>query len=124
MAHPQIPIPPAGIARQQVEPPPVGLAAPPTFLERWGVILLACAGAWVLLVASIVVYYYLQHQPQFPAVSTLAPDQMREALSLHKEQEEQFRDSLVSIFDLAVTRTVLPIVTLLLGYLFGKNTKD
>ncbi len=102
----------------------MGVTAPPTFLERWGVILLACAGAWVLIIASAIVYYYLRYQPTFPSGSGMTSDQMREALGLHKEVEEQFRDSLVSIFDLAVTRTALPIVTLLLGYLFGKNTKD
>jgi hypothetical protein len=34
----------------------------------------------------------------------------------------QFRDPVGYVFDLTVTKTVLPIVTLLLGYLFGKKS--
>jgi len=48
-------------------------------------------------------------------------DQIREALSIHKEFHQQWTESLTSIFDLLVTKTVLPLVTLLLGYLFGRR---
>lgn len=111
-------------AREAVEPPPVGSTSKPSFLELWGVIFLAFAGAWILLVGSATLIYYFRTQPGLPSTAGLTPDQMREALSLHKELLEQWRDSLTSVFDLLVTKTVLPLVTLLLGYLFGKNIKD
>jgi hypothetical protein len=36
----------------------------------------------------------------------------------------QGRDSLTYIFDLLVTKTAMPLVTLLLGYLFGRRGDD
>jgi hypothetical protein len=38
----------------------------------------------------------------------------------HKQVSDQWSELLTRIFDLLVTKTVLPIFTLLLGYLFGK----
>ncbi len=93
---------------------------PPTFLERWRVVFLACTGAWILFVGLAILVYYFWKQPPFPNLTGQSPDQIKEALSSHKELLEQWKYSLVSIFDSLVTKTVLPIVTLLLGYLFGK----
>jgi hypothetical protein len=42
-------------------------------------------------------------------------------LAVYKQLCDQSRDSLTYIFDLLVTKTALPLVTLLLGYLFGKT---
>jgi len=52
----------------------------------------------------------------------LSTDQVKDALNIHKQALDQWRDSLTFIFDLLVTKTALPIVTLLLGYLFGKKS--
>ena len=106
---------------QYVEPAEIGSAIPPTFLERWGVILLTCAGAWVLAVGTTILVYYVRNAPALPDLAHLSPDQVQQALNVHKQVQDQWRDSLTSIFDLLVTRTVLPIITLLLGYLFGKE---
>ena len=46
--------------------------------------------------------------------------QVKDVLDVYKQIYDQYRQSLTDVFDLLVTRTVLPIVTLLLGYLFGK----
>jgi uncharacterized membrane protein YraQ (UPF0718 family) len=94
--------------------------APPTFLERWGVVFLACAGAWILAVGTALLIYFFWKQPAFPSMTGQTPDQVTQALSVHKQLSDQWSESLTSIFDLLVTKTVLPIVTLLLGYLFGK----
>ena len=93
---------------------------PPTFLERWGVVFLACGGGWILLVGTSLFLFYLWKQPPSANLSGLQGEALRDALAMHKEALDQWRDSLTFIFDLLVTRTVLPIVTLLLGYLFGK----
>jgi hypothetical protein len=42
-------------------------------------------------------------------------------LDLHKTATDQFRDALNFAFDLMVTKTILPLLTLLLGYLFGSK---
>jgi hypothetical protein len=94
---------------------------PPTFLERWGVVFVACAGGWILLVSSGILIHFLRNQPSFPNVSGLSPDQAKDALAVYKQLCDQSRDSLTYIFDLLVTKTALPLVTLLLGYLFGKT---
>ena len=94
--------------------------APPTFLERWGVVFLACAGAWILAVGTALLIYFFWKQPAFPNMTGQTPDQVTQALSVHKQLSDQWSESLTGIFDLLVTKTVLPIVTLLLGYLFGK----
>jgi len=107
--------------RPQREPPPVGNTAKPPFLDRWGVIFVACAGGWVLAVSLSILIYYLCSQPQLPSMNNLTPEQIKEALNVHKELRTQWTESLTMIFDLLVTRTVLPIVTLLLGYLFGRR---
>ena len=99
----------------------VGNAKDPTFLERWGVVFVAWVGGWILLVGSGMLVYFLLHQPVQPNLAGLSVDQIQGALSSHKQLLDQWRDSLTFIFDLLVTKTALPILTLLLGYLFGKR---
>jgi len=94
---------------------------PPTFLEKWGIVFVACAGGWILLVGSGILIFFLSHQPTLPSLAGLAADQAKDVLNLHKQLYEQGRDSMTYIFDLLVTKTALPLVTLLLGYLFGKG---
>ena len=94
---------------------------PPTFLEKWGIVFVACAGGWILLVGSGILIYFLCHQPALPSLAGQTAEQAKEVLNLHKQLYDQWRDSLTYIFDLLVTKTALPLVTLLLGYLFGKG---
>jgi hypothetical protein len=93
----------------------------PTFLERWGVVFVAFAGGWILLVGSGILIYFLRNQPALPNLSGLTADQAKDALNNYKQLYEQWRDSQTYIFDMLVTKTALPLVTLLLGYLFGKG---
>ena len=41
--------------------------APPSFLERWGVIFLACFAFWIIVVGTIILSYFLYHQPAAPS---------------------------------------------------------
>jgi hypothetical protein len=95
---------------------------PPTFLEKWGVVFVSVGGIWMLAIAATVLVYYLLHlsfpPPQPPQ---MAATDYKQVLDMQKASSDQFRDSLGFIFDLLVTRTVLPLVTLLLGYLFGSK---
>jgi hypothetical protein len=95
--------------------------APPSFLERWGVIFLAGFSGWIILTGTIILVYFLLKQPPTPNLSGLSADQLRDALNTQKVLEDQWRDSLTYIFDLLITKTALPLVTLLLGYLFGRS---
>ena len=95
--------------------------APPIFLERWGVIFVAWVGAWILAVSTALIVYFIVKHPALPILTGLTAEQSRDALAAQKLVEDQWRDSLTYVFDMTVTKTVLPIATLLLGYLFGRS---
>ena len=56
--------------------------APPTFLERWGVVFVACIGGWILVVGSGILIYFLRYQPPLPDMGRLTPDQAGTRLPL------------------------------------------
>lgn len=96
---------------------------PPTFLEKWGVIFVSVGGIWMLGVCIAMLWYYLDHLPGPPALTSATnPQDYTALLNLHKTANDQFRDSVSFAFDLMVTKTILPLITLLLGYLFGKKS--
>ena len=74
-----------------------------------------------MAVGTALVVYYILKAPATPDLSHISPEQAQQALAVHKQLADQWRESLTALFDLLVTRTVLPIITLLLGYLFGKK---
>lgn len=90
-------------------------------LDRWGTQFVWWAGAWILVVASVLLADYLWKQPSLPNTASLNSDQIKEALSTYHALSEELQKSLTSLFDLLVTKTALPVVTLMLGYLFGKR---
>jgi len=95
---------------------------PPTFLERWGVVFVSVSGIWMLGISIATLWFYLAHLSFPPAQSsTMTPTDYRALLELHKTATDQFRDSVSFAFDLMVTKTMLPLLTLLLGYLFGSK---
>jgi hypothetical protein len=97
--------------------------APPTFLEKWGVVFVSVGGIWMLGVCIAMLGYYLGHLPGPPPTQSPAEtaDQYRQVLDNQKLAVDHFRDSLNFAFDLMVTKTILPLITLLLGYLFGSK---
>ncbi len=96
--------------------------APPTFLERWGVLFVSVGGFWMLSVCVAMLWFYLTHLSLPPSqTATTRPGDYRALMELHKSATDQFRDSVNFVFDLIVTKTVLPLLTLLLGYLFGSK---
>lgn len=94
---------------------------PPSFLERWGVVFLGWVGGRILLTGTALVAYFLAHQPPPPNLGGLNNDQIKGALETHKLLLDQWHESLSNIFDLLITKTAVPIATLLLGYLFGRS---
>lgn len=95
---------------------------PPSFLEKWGVVFVSVGGIWMLGVCIAMLWYYLAHLTPPPAQAAGATAaQYKEILDGHKLAVDQFRDALNFAFDLMVTKTILPLLTLLLGYLFGSK---
>jgi hypothetical protein len=127
MAAPPPAVPPN--PPQQVTIPVSGAAGignlsitPPTFLEKWGVVFVSVGGIWMLGVCIAMLWYYLAHLSLPPAqTTTIKPEDYKALLDLHKTATDEFRDSLSFAFDLMVTKTILPLLTLLLGYLFGSK---
>jgi hypothetical protein len=121
--------PPAVPSPPQVTIPVSGSAGfgnltitPPTFLEKWGIVFVSVGGLWMLGVCVAMLWYYLCHLPlPLALTSTSKPEDYKALLDLHKTGIDQFRDSLNFAFDLMVTKTILPLLTLLLGYLFGSK---
>ena len=76
----------------------------------------------MLCVCIAMLWYYLAHLelPPTQMPSTKIED-YKLALDLNQKATEQFRNSLSFMFDLMVTKTILPLLTLLLGYLFGSK---
>lgn len=95
--------------------------APPTFLERWGVIFVSVAGLWILFIGSWLMYSYLHHIPTLPNAASMPADRVKDAITMQKQLSDAWLGEFTPVFDLLVTKTMLPIVTLLLGYLFGKT---
>ncbi len=83
---------------------------------------MSVGGLWTLGICVAMLWYYLTHLSFPPALtSTVKPEDYKAILDLHKTAPDQFRDSLNFAFDLMVTKTILPLLTLLLGYLFGSK---
>lgn len=92
------------------------------YLDRWGSNFVWFAGIWVALVGSTLLWYFLWKLPAIPVIGKdLAPDQVKVALETHQTLTEGLQKSLMGVFDLLVTKTALPVITLMLGYLFGKR---
>ena len=94
---------------------------PPTFLERWGVVFVAWVGGWILLTSTAMLVYFVLQRPALPSLAGVTVEQIRGTVEAHKLAEDGWRDSVSYLYDLTVTKTALPIVTLLLGYLFGRT---
>jgi uncharacterized membrane protein len=96
--------------------------SPPTFLEKWGVVFVAVGGVWMLCECVVILWYYLHHLSPPPMQgSGVTTEEYKAMLDAHKTATDQFRESVSFVFDLLVTKTILPLLTLLLGYLFGSR---
>src|ERR1700722_587760 len=87
--------------------------APPTFLEKWGVVFVSVGGFWMLCVCIAMLWFYLAHLELPPTQTPVTKiEDYKLALDLYQKATEQFRNSLSFMFDLMVTKTILPLLTL------------
>ncbi len=121
----QLNVPPASAGKViEVSKYAVGDASklqPLSALQQWGVYFVVVVGGWILVVGLGVLAYAFHSHPQMPNIAGMGDAQAKDVLNNYKQLTDYWRDSLVIVFDLLVTKTTLPIVTLLLGYLFGKK---
>jgi len=94
----------------------------PTALDKWAFSLLCWTGITVLLFCLYGVYDLHQIiEPKLPDMKGSTVAEVQAAVNQHKLISEELRAPFLSTFDLIVTRTLMPFVTLLTGYLFGKS---
>jgi hypothetical protein len=96
-------------------------SVPPTFLEGLGGQILVWSGLWVLITSTALIILFIVKLPAMPGYVNLPPEEFKTELANYKQLCEVFLNPIKDIFDITVTKTVIPIVTLLLGYLFGKG---
>lgn len=104
-------------------PSDVGSAKPPppSFLQRWGVYILLGIGAWMLAVSSSILWHFLHTEPILPPTATTSA--FKDNMDAFKAVHDQWRESFTFVFDLMITKTMLPLFTLILGYLFGRGKR-
>ncbi len=93
----------------------------PTVVEWWAFWLLLVIGVSVLGISLYGAYdHFVNIGPRLPPLDGRSLPEVQESVNRHKLIAEEARAPFLAMFDLIVSRTLLPLVTLLMGYLFGK----
>ena len=67
--------------------------------------------------------YWLGYSPKVPALSS-DPITAKALLDNYKAASALFLDDLFRVFDVVIAKALLPLFTLILGYLFGANLQS
>ena len=97
-----------------------------TFVQRAGLWLAAGVGAIIAVVtAAILVFVYL-HYPTLPSVDPLknAGADSKLAIEQYKELSQVAIKNAQDLFQTIVSQALLPVLTAILGYIFGKSDKS
>ena len=93
-----------------------------TEIEKWAFVLLCVTLGFVLLFCGFgLCDLFWKVEPALPAISGNNINEVQAAVNAHRLIAEEMRAPLAQAYDLLITRTLLPIATLLLGFLFGKS---
>jgi hypothetical protein len=93
----------------------------PTTIDWWAFVSLCFIGVVVLIMCVYGAYdLFFKLEPGLPRIRGDTLADVQASVNRHKLIEEELRAPYWSFFDLIVSRTLLPLVTLLMGYLFGK----
>ncbi len=95
------------------------------FDEKWpttkvGYYLAIFVLIYIALVTVIILINYLWHTPSLPAVSGLEPG----VLESYDHLSNTARDQAVELFDTFVHKSMIPVLTAILGYIFGVRGSD
>jgi hypothetical protein len=99
-----------------------GIKNKPTTIDWWAFFSLCCIGTVVLSMCIYGAYdLFFKIEPALPNLTGDTLADVQASVNPHKLIEEELRAPFWSYFDLIVSRTPLPLVTLLMGFLFGKS---
>ncbi len=75
---------------------------------------------YIAVVTIVILFNYLWHTPSLPAVSGLEPG----VLESYDQLSNTARDQAVKLFDTFVHKSMIPVLTAILGYIFGMRGAD
>ena len=97
----------------------------PTFVQRAGLWLAAGVGALIAIVTICVLVFLYVYYPSLPPAESLKDAAVaKETLANYKELSGIAIKSAQDIFTTIVVSALLPVLTAILGYIFGRGSKD
>jgi uncharacterized membrane protein len=97
----------------------------PTFVQRAGLWLAAGVGALIAVVTLCVLGFLYVYYPSMPPAESLKDAAVaKETLANYKELSGIAIKSAQDIFTTIVVSALLPVLTAILGYIFGRGGKD
>lgn len=97
----------------------------PTFVQLAGLWLAAGVGAIIAIVTIAVIVFVYMHYPVMPSAETMqaAAGDSKTAIEQYKELSQIAIKNGQDLFQTIVTQALLPVLTVILGYIFGKSDK-
>lgn len=98
----------------------------PTFVQLAGLWLAAGVGTIIAIVTFAVVVFVYMHYPVMPSAESIkAPTaDSKSAIEQYKELSQIAIKNGQDLFQTIVTQALLPVLTAILGYIFGKSDKQ
>jgi hypothetical protein len=96
-----------------------------TFVQRAGLWLAAGVGALIAVVTLGVLVFVYMHYPTIPPIDALknAGTDPKVAIEQYKELSQIAIKNGQDLFQTIVSQALLPVLTAILGYIFGKSDK-
>ena len=95
----------------------------PTFVQWAGLILAAGVGSIIAVITVLSVIFLYIHYPKAPSLEGITSANSAVILEQYKELSGIAVKSTQDLFQTIVTQALLPVLTAILGYIFGKSDK-
>src|ERR1043166_8228861 len=97
----------------------------PTFVQRAGLSLAAGVGAIIAMVTFFVLLFVYRHYPTMSSADVLntSAENAKNVIERYKELSEIAIKGGQDLFQPIVTQALLPVLTAILGYIFGKGER-
>lgn len=97
---------------------------PATELEEWATWIIIGLILFVLLLLSADLYHIVfAIDPSLPRIAGNDPDSLGKSASMYKIAAEQLRAPYWDLFTGLLDKAIVPLITLLVGYVFGKKSQ-
>ena len=99
------------------------VSAPPTFTQKAGMRLAAGVGIVGGLIIFLIVGDWMLHRPALPILPA-DPEKASQIIKNYKDLVDAYNTRSIAFYDAVVTKTLLPVFTAILGYIFGAKSAD